>query len=554
MLLAIFKTISSLAKINILLYRHIFTAIHQMRNIPIMRIKNTFAIKIANLIVIMIGLGFFGYSPLIAQAVEECTVTFAGELTKTEESTYDSRWFNTEISIGTNCGQINIKRQLDGTQLARTTIARDPFDPAETAVIGFHVNEEAHSGSFELSQFSGEPVNPSNKSYSIPAEPPPPTAVEECVEDKSGQYACVAVTLIGPEGPTQKIDNSGPGIIMNYMRMLITFLMSIAGVILLLFIIFYGFILMFSGITDQQAEAKKNIMSSVGGLVLLLSSGLILYTINPNFYTGYGNVAATDQPPAQEPPPATCGNGTKEEGEECDDGGQAGGCTDECKEEVSDCSVQKRKDECGKFLTAEQKQLARDIQAMSTLTFTVNADIPGSGSMDNIRDIANGICPKVQDYDGAGISGGCYPERTLGPSVCETDQSKVKAYVTNGKLTKSLKSLKAMGTVYSLTGTEQYYISSLFGGTHRCSEHRTMRGLDLSRINSVGVKSMAEDHPRDLCTAIIDLAKEVKPDKILVPPSMAGSNCLTSTKFRMANLQTTVLPDSGHDDHLHIVF
>lgn len=78
---------------------------------------------------------------------------------------------------------------------------------------------------------------------------------------------------------------SGVDIFGQYIAALYRWAAGIVGIICVLVIVVSGAQISMSGDTGNIDEAKKRIMQSVLGLVLLFLSGLILYAINPGFFT-----------------------------------------------------------------------------------------------------------------------------------------------------------------------------------------------------------------------------------------------------------------------------
>jgi|GEM_PF-2506396 len=82
------------------------------------------------------------------------------------------------------------------------------------------------------------------------------------------------------------ISKAGPDMIMGYISMIYTWAASFVGLIAVAVIIISGIQISLSG-GDSQAvtNSKDRILKSLAGLAVLFLSGLILYTINPTFFT-----------------------------------------------------------------------------------------------------------------------------------------------------------------------------------------------------------------------------------------------------------------------------
>ena len=57
------------------------------------------------------------------------------------------------------------------------------------------------------------------------------------------------------------------------------------GSIAVMTIVLNGVRIQMSGVSGDITEAKNKIFQAIAGIVLLFLSGLILYTINPGFFT-----------------------------------------------------------------------------------------------------------------------------------------------------------------------------------------------------------------------------------------------------------------------------
>lgn len=79
---------------------------------------------------------------------------------------------------------------------------------------------------------------------------------------------------------------SGTGLLKTYIAIIYRWAAGIVGIIAILVIVVSGIqISMDQGGGENVTSAKNRIMQSLAGLVILFLSGLILYTINPTFFT-----------------------------------------------------------------------------------------------------------------------------------------------------------------------------------------------------------------------------------------------------------------------------
>ena len=79
---------------------------------------------------------------------------------------------------------------------------------------------------------------------------------------------------------------SGAELLYSYMGRIYKWAAATVGIVAVLYLVLGGIeISAAQGDSGKIDKAKERIMQSLGGLVLLFLSGLILYTINPNFFT-----------------------------------------------------------------------------------------------------------------------------------------------------------------------------------------------------------------------------------------------------------------------------
>jgi len=100
--------------------------------------------------------------------------------------------------------------------------------------------------------------------------------LKEC--DNAKASACNDVMVI--------ISKAGPAMIQGYISMIYTWAAGFVGLIAVGVIMISSIQISLSG-GDSQAvtNSKDRIVKSLAGLAVLFLSGLILYTINPNFFT-----------------------------------------------------------------------------------------------------------------------------------------------------------------------------------------------------------------------------------------------------------------------------
>lgn len=96
-------------------------------------------------------------------------------------------------------------------------------------------------------------------------------------DGKKYKFSCQEIQYI--------LSRGGTTLIYGYIGMIYRWAASLVGVVAVLVIILSGIQLSAAG-GDQEAvnKAKTRIIQSLAGIVVLFLSGLILYTINPNFF------------------------------------------------------------------------------------------------------------------------------------------------------------------------------------------------------------------------------------------------------------------------------
>jgi|GEM_PF-2124156 len=81
------------------------------------------------------------------------------------------------------------------------------------------------------------------------------------------------------------IGDSGASIIKVYVKQIYIWAAGTIGFIAVVTIVLNGIRISVSGVSGDITQAKERIIQAISGLVLLFMSGLILYTINPTFFS-----------------------------------------------------------------------------------------------------------------------------------------------------------------------------------------------------------------------------------------------------------------------------
>lgn len=111
--------------------------------------------------------------------------------------------------------------------------------------------------------------------------------VYECKESLDMYYADSAECPVGSSCQRRQwiIGESGASIIKVYIKQIYLWAAGTIGFISVVIIVLNGIRISVSGVSGDITQAKERIIQSISGLVLLFLSGLILYTINPTFFS-----------------------------------------------------------------------------------------------------------------------------------------------------------------------------------------------------------------------------------------------------------------------------
>ncbi|HLG25394.1 MAG TPA: pilin [Candidatus Gracilibacteria bacterium] len=104
------------------------------------------------------------------------------------------------------------------------------------------------------------------------------TYESSCSPNTAGGVTCQKVQVF--------VAKSGTALLFSYIGTIYRWAAGVIGVVTVLYLIWGGVEIATAGDnTGKIDEAKQKIIQSIGGLVLLFLSAVILYTINPNFFT-----------------------------------------------------------------------------------------------------------------------------------------------------------------------------------------------------------------------------------------------------------------------------
>lgn len=79
---------------------------------------------------------------------------------------------------------------------------------------------------------------------------------------------------------------TGSALLYGYIGLIYRYAATTIGIVAVLYLVYGGILITTAGDNSGQIDkAKEKIFQSIAGLVLLFLSGVILYTINPNFFT-----------------------------------------------------------------------------------------------------------------------------------------------------------------------------------------------------------------------------------------------------------------------------
>jgi hypothetical protein len=119
----------------------------------------------------------------------------------------------------------------------------------------------------------------------------PDTIVKTCfrkTENRESHYvsSCTPSDTVICQRVQVIFSKGGSALLFGYISLIYKWAAGTIGIVSVLFLVWGGISIASAGDdTGKIDEAKKRIMQSITGLVLLFLSAVILYTINPNFFT-----------------------------------------------------------------------------------------------------------------------------------------------------------------------------------------------------------------------------------------------------------------------------
>ncbi len=99
------------------------------------------------------------------------------------------------------------------------------------------------------------------------------------------QDACEQLGGLACEERQWIIGTTGAGIIKIYVKQMYIWGTGIVGFVAVTIMVISGIQISFSGIAGSVDAARKRLAQCIGGIVLLFLSGLLLYTVNPTFFS-----------------------------------------------------------------------------------------------------------------------------------------------------------------------------------------------------------------------------------------------------------------------------
>jgi hypothetical protein len=81
------------------------------------------------------------------------------------------------------------------------------------------------------------------------------------------------------------VASSGVGIIKTFVKLIFIWGAGVGGFIAVIVIVISGIQITLSGVSGDISSSKQRILQSLSGLVLIFLSGLLLYAVNPTFFT-----------------------------------------------------------------------------------------------------------------------------------------------------------------------------------------------------------------------------------------------------------------------------
>lgn len=171
-----------------------------------------------------------------------------------------------QAAAPTKCEDLATPQNIQGWL---TTIIEEPIGSAPGSA-----SSQAASGTIVLNCFRQSSCTISGSTQQCTAANPEYTTT------------CTASSTTECDPVQVYFSQSGAGLLFTYISQIYKWAAVTIGIVSVLYLTWGGIeISTAQDNAERSAKGKERIMQSLGGLVLLFLSALILYTINPNFFT-----------------------------------------------------------------------------------------------------------------------------------------------------------------------------------------------------------------------------------------------------------------------------
>lgn len=189
-----------------------------------------------------------------------------------------------DVSEEIACGEINpVTRSLEPSDCTKNgqviTEITEAFAGGTSIDDGENFVMDVYTGICCSDPYTTEIVDDKEVTYEI----------TQCAESRNVYSTtlngCQDLNAIGCEKRQWIVGTSGAGILKVYVKQMYTWGAGIVGFVAVVVMVISGIQISVSGVAGDITSAKQRIFQSIGGLVLLFMSGIILYSINPTFFS-----------------------------------------------------------------------------------------------------------------------------------------------------------------------------------------------------------------------------------------------------------------------------